>query len=512
MHKTWDGKELRRDVDGSDDIPGRFHVVLRVHRKYDTALVERFCNGDASVPQPVVQGFLFTLDTILRYALRPWLQCVGGRYLSQHAAITTDAGFDIWWEYRLAMHPTHSRLLLNVSARAVPVTSGGIKTLGDLSDLFFDRNSNSIASGPAKTDGEWAKFESCVHGLSVLIPGASQAGGVRVAGLATKHTRELQIDGLPVAEHYRRVHGIDVPATSERCAVTDKDVLVPLELCVLEGRQVLPQLSKRQRGRLMPLSALPPPQRLELLRHGAQLVMQACRESQVLGPFKIQVGDELATAPAHVLPAPQMQLRRAAAAVSAASGAWELDGQQVLEGVQVRSWTVLVLASAQAVGESQARAFAVQLVKAGGEMGIEFAQRVPPIVYGSVQSVEQAVESACAAAQRVAVGNERAQLVVCVLPSAAAALYGEIKRVALTRVGVHTQCVLAANARGHRPRLVRGILLKINTKLGGSTASTRQTAADTVSPLDEEPTMVISADVTHTTEARGMSVAAVVWS
>ncbi|KAJ2775687.1 hypothetical protein IWQ57_000257 [Coemansia nantahalensis] len=488
LHKEWPGQELQRSVDGGDEAPGRFQVALRVHRRYETGLVARICAGDAAVPEAAAKGLQFALDSVLRVGLRPWLQCVGGRYLSAHAAVATDAGFDIWWEYRLAVHPTRTRMLVSVTARAVPVIASDVRTLDDLWARFFEPGSGAGQGVADAGDRAWAQFEGCVRGLRVAIPGdaAAATSSVRVAGLAPKHA-----DG--------------------RCVVVGRDTVVALDQCALAERQVLGQLSRRQRGRLMSQSAVAPARRLELLRHGAQLVARACRDSGALAAFKIRVGDGLATAPGHVLAAPQMQLRGATAAVAADTGRWELGGHQVLDGAHVRSWAVLVLASAQALGEPQARAFAVQLAKTGSEAGVVFAQSVPPIVYGSVQCIERAVEDACAAAQRAAASGERAQLVVCVLPSPAVAVYGEIKRVALTRVGVHTQCVLAANARGHRPQLLRGVALKINTKLGGSTAALHGPAG-APSLLETEPTMVISADVTHTSEAQGMSVAAVVWS
>ncbi|KAJ2715342.1 hypothetical protein H4R19_001254 [Coemansia spiralis] len=476
LHRGWDGAELRCSVDGPSDAPGRFQVVLRAHRQYETALVPRICAGTAVAP-----GLLFALDSVLRFGLRPWLQCIGGRFLSSHAPIATDAGFDIWWEYRLAMHPTRTELLVSITARAVPVITATIRTLADMWTRFFAPGSGPDA--PA-ADGAWAQFEACIRGLRVAT---AATGSVRVAGL-----------GLAQSD--------------QRCAVVGGNTVVPLEQCVLEERQVLPQLSRRQRGRLMSHSAVPPPVRLELLRHGAQLVAKACRESRALAAFKIRVGEALATAPGQVLAAPQMQLRQATAAVAGDTGRWELGRQrQVLEGVQVRSWAVLVLASPQTLGEPHARAFAVQLAKTGSEVGLMFAQSVPPIVYGSAQHIERAIKDACAAAQQAAPSGERAQLVLCVLPSAAVSLYGEVKRVGLTCIGVHTQCVLTANARGHRPQLLRGIALKINTKLGGATAAPRGPTGAPLLP-DDEPTMVLSADVTHTAEAQGMSVAAVVWS
>ncbi|KAJ2782096.1 hypothetical protein H4R18_002464 [Coemansia javaensis] len=467
VHSAWADGAFCADVDGGEAWPGRFRVELRVHRQYDTGAVQRLCAGGGGSEH--ISGLLFALDSIVRCELRPWLRDVGGRHLSPHGAVATDAGFDVWWEYRVAMHPAQGRLLLSVAARAVPVLA--VPTLAALADAFFRGGAR-----PGDDAAAWARLGECVRGLRVAVPGGASG---RVTGLAP----------------------------DRRAVIGGAAAPVDLAQCALDGRQVLGRIGGWQRRRLMEASALAPAQRLALLRHGAALVARACQGSGALRRLGIRAGPALATAPAERLAAPQLRLGAGAAAdVAPETGLWELGGRHVRAGAEVRAWAVLVLAARQAMGEAQARAFAVRVAQAGSELGVRFVQAAPPLVYGSPQAVARAVEDACAAAQRAA-GGARAQLLVCVLPAATAALYGELKRVALTRAGVHTQCVLLRNALGHRPRLLRGVLLKINAKLGGATAEALPAGL-----LDRTATMVLAADVTHSAEAGAMSVAAVVWS
>ncbi|PIA14828.1 stem cell self-renewal protein Piwi [Coemansia reversa NRRL 1564] len=96
--------------------------------------------------------------------------------------------------------------------------------------------------------------------------------------------------------------------------------------------------------------------------------------------------------------------------------------------------------------------------------------------------------------------------------STGSAVYGEIKRIAHTQIGVQTQCVRYQKARGHHPRLLTQILLKINVKLGGNNSAIVQ--GPTASILDKQTTLVLSADVCHASFAahQPMSIVGVVWS
>ncbi|KAJ2349275.1 hypothetical protein IWW50_005257, partial [Coemansia erecta] len=179
-----------------------------------------------------------------------------------------------------------------------------------------------------------------------------------------------------------------------------------------------------------------------------------------------------------------------------ADASWDLKAHKVKRGVVVQRWAVVVFASKQQCSESQARAFAAQLVKVAAEHGVALGHEVS-VIHASLQTpIAQTLQLV-----------QTMQLAVCVLPTTSTSVYGEIKRVAYTQLGVHTQCVQLAHTRGSRAKLLASIVLKINTKLGGLT----QTASLPLPSKLLENTMVVSADVCHTTES-GMSVASIVWS
>ncbi|KAJ2157111.1 hypothetical protein GGF46_004729 [Coemansia sp. RSA 552] len=475
LHKKWGPDDSKTVRVQPPDHPMGFRLGIRLQRRYDTAALERYCRGDKAVEGPYVQALLYVLDNILRAAMKQAMENIGGRFLTSHQKIETQAGFDVWWEYRLTLRPSRQTLLLNLAPRAVPVIN--VRTVADLARIFFSRRSD-----PPKTD-DWARFEPYVRNLRVTESDGSQS--VRLLGLSRASPNTASSADLQWPQ-----------------AKTDAGTEVPLDQCVLDSKHVLGGISGWQRRQLMELSVLPPAKRRDLLIHGAELLGRVSKECPDLRVFGISVVPQLVQAAAQVIKPPRLSADNKKLKVKA--GSWEV--AKVAQGICLRSWAVLVVGSSKsALPEAQVQAFIAQLIKVATEMGIRIEFTQPPVSYALARaSIQDDLQGICAAAQRVS--GKPAELILCILPSYSVPLYGEIKRVALTQIGVQTQCVQVGNVRGHRAKLLPPILLKINTKLGGLTCHVR------LPLIEAEPTMVISADVCHTTEAGAMSVASIVWS
>ncbi|KAJ3291692.1 argonaute 1 [Borealophlyctis nickersoniae] len=87
---------------------------------------------------------------------------------------------------------------------------------------------------------------------------------------------------------------------------------------------------------------------------------------------------------------------------------------------------------------------------------------------------------------------ERPQLILIVLPDTGQRLYGEIKRVGDTVVGVATQCVQSKHVLERKVRYCANVCLKINAKLGGYNAYLGKSQLPFIY---ERPIMIVGADV-----------------
>ncbi|KAJ2813382.1 hypothetical protein H4S07_000728 [Coemansia furcata] len=485
LHKYWDGEELTTKVQSSSipelEVACQLEVKIKALRRYDTKELERYCAGDASVPDGYIQGFMFAVDAIVRSCSTPQLEDVGGRRLSGHRAVCTPWGFDVWWEYRLTMRPGRGALFANIGAKSVPVIN--VANLGQLFRLFFEKKAAQLKRKNKSLEmRDWEAFAPVVRGLQVMVNGAL----VTITGLSTTAAGQMMV-------------GMGDPLMP--CALTVDKQAVPLALCELPAgkRQVQAVVGAWQRDDFLRVSAVEPSHRQEVLAHGMRLLAQ---ESADLAAFGIKIGATLERVGARVFDAPRIMLRKGGEEerVATQEGRWEMNGRRVVGPAQLRAWTVLVFGHEQGMPGPLLRTFVNQFVKVSVELGIDVRETGPPVKYATAwNDIERTMGEAVAL-------SKGCQLVLCILPFNSVALYGEIKRVALTLIGVHTQCVQAANVRAHSPKLLTSVALKMNVKLGGFTASID------VGALLGPATMVVSADVNHTTEAGGMSVAAVVTS
>ncbi|KAJ1864006.1 hypothetical protein LPJ78_003682 [Coemansia sp. RSA 989] len=482
-----------------DETDCQFNVTIKAHRTYDVKMLKKYCWSASDIPQAYVQGAVFALDSIIRSCSFPSMQVVSGRKLFPKYKVTTNAGFDAWWEYRMSVRMARREIYLTISARAVPVITA--QTVSEMAQVFFKKRQwTDKPQQQGKRDVRWAKFEPCVRGLQVMVDGNQ----MMLNGLTARTASELQIDGKSLAEYYQQFAGIEQMDATWPCAITGRDNRpVPLCLCKLEP-QVLSGISGWQRDKLMDLSVLNPEMRQQLLNVAAQELSDACNSDPNLLAFGIRTEPTLASIPAQVLPRPQMRMGLKDNSEQAAvgdNGEWKMKHvQQSCSGL--KSWAVVVFASKQQCSESQTRAFVLQLIKTMTQLQIPVEATQPRIYHASLQKpIAKTLQTITQSFK-----DGHVQLLICVLPSHNQAIYGEIKRVAWVQLGVQTQCVLMQRVQGgHRPKLLEHLALKINTKLGGFTA-------DPLLPdQPQPPTIIVSADVCHTTEAR-VSVASIVWS
>ncbi|KAI8323427.1 Piwi-domain-containing protein [Martensiomyces pterosporus] len=445
---------------------------------------------------------MYVLDCLFRLHPTTKLRFMANAYVTDQHAIKTANGFDIWWGYQQTVRPGEGSLFLIIHTKPMPVVTSA--TLSEAA-LMFSR-SKTVRTLADMTPKEWNSFTPVVRGLQVSIPGTPQ---VWLAGLSQNQAKNEQIDGVPVAKYYSDTFGVTIRNLESPCALTALGVPVPLELCRILPGQMLPRVSGRQLNQLCTHGAASPELRRRIIDIGINDLDFASNPD--LQAFGIRVNPQPENFRARILPPPQLLMHRNGAKhpVQINEGRWGIGGHKVVDTTQLKSWAIVCFANKKMYPPAVVSAFASQLMKTCKEIGIDVLNVAPQIRYDTISSnIDQALSHACHLAEASS-GGERAQMVLCILPSTSASLYGEIKRVATTIVGVQTQCIQAANIVAHKPKILSLIALKMNVKLGGY--STELSDGDRPC-ISERPTMVISADVSHATESGNMSVAAILSS
>src|SRR5581483_11796852 len=118
----------------------------------------------------------------------------------------------------------------------------------------------------------------------------------------------------------------------------------------------------------------------------------------------------------------------------------------------------------------------------------------PRIVYANpLGDISTALNIACQ--KSLLDKGQPPHLIMCIL-GVTGPLYGEIKRVGDTQLGVPTQCILLKRLTKTNglDQICTNIFLKVNAKLGGQNVILTNDQIDFVS---SEPTMIFGADVFH---------------
>ncbi|KAJ1723876.1 hypothetical protein LPJ53_001833 [Coemansia erecta] len=507
LHKHWDGSSKTFRVSHTTDrFGGEFQMRIGHQRTYDMDILDKYCRGAKDAPMAnsgYVQGMMFALDSVVRLAARVFTP-IDRWQVDPQKKIPTPFGFDIWWRYRYTMRAGRQATYLCVSATGTPIANQ--PTLLHLAQaLVSGGNAKRVEDDGSKLA---KKTELSLVNIAVAAPGMADMR--RVKGLtrtASKDTKGPDGHGS-LESHYRETYGLEIASGWAPCAILEDDTVVPLEHCQITQHQGITKLSGRAEEHIKQKTLLEPAARMKLLQHALTALVSA--KPAELTKLGISIGPKLETLRAEILPPPSLSTGKTKVAIEHRDN-WDLSASRLQAPRQLVSWAVVMFTSKVDAPEPQIRAFLGQLVDRAQQMGLEVGNTQPVIHYGETRhSTAKTLE---VAGQKAATqAGTPAQLLLCVLPSKSnRSAYNEIKRVALTQLGVHTQCIRANNTRGGRPAMLDAmVVLKINTKLGGTTVALADKRGS--ERLRSAVTMVISADVSHTTVAGNMSVAAVVSS
>lgn len=497
-------------------IPGRrpdelrsFGFKIRRVSNVNLAVLKDFVDGKLSyTPYDVISA----LEVILRHPMTANSIVVGRSIYegSGAGAVPISGALDVWKGFFLSLRPAFGRLLLNVDTSATAFIAGGelIPILRDFLGLRPEE--------PFQLDGRArAAAEAFLRSARVE---ATHRGDSRrkykVLGLSAQSAQDLLFereDGRKqsVAAYFGEKYGVTLRAPQLPCVQVgspQKAIFLPMEcLRIPPGQRYTRKLDPLQTSDMIKIANRRPAERMAGCRAGHRLVEA---HAPFLGQFQLGVGSELLQVNGRVLPPPTILYGKDSreAQIVPAQGSWNLRDKRVEVGATVSAWAVLVFGRA-AANLQEVRAFVAELAATCTDTGVPVAATQPPILQADrdvAGSVQRAYRAAAEAAGRAP------QLVLCILPTDDAQLYGEIKRCTDTLVGLPSQCMLAKHIRRPSRQYCANLALKINAKLGGVNASLgRQLAFVT-----DRPTIVFGADVSHPGigEADKPSIAALVAS
>ncbi|PIN03833.1 Translation initiation factor 2C (eIF-2C) [Handroanthus impetiginosus] len=508
-------------IDDDDVINGpkrerEYKVVIKFVAKANLHHLGQFLAGKrADGPKEAIQ----ILDIVLREMAMKRFCPVGRSFFSPDIRKPQQLGdgLEAWCGFYQSIRPTQMGLSLNIDMasaafiEALPVIEFVAQLLG-----------KDVLSRPL-SDSDRVKVKKALRGVKVEVTHRSNIRRkYRVSGVTTQPTRELvfPVDNnstmKSVVEYFHEMYGFTIQYTHLPCLEVGnqkKASYLPMEACkIVEGQRYTKRLSEKQITTLLKVTCQRPRDRendiLRTVQHNDYEQDPYAKE------FGIKISGKLASVEARVLPAPWLKYHETGKEKDCLpqAGQWNMMNKKMINGMAVRRWACINFS--RGVQDSVARGFCNELAQMCQVSGMEFnPEPVIPIYTARPDQVKQALKHVYHACMNKLKGNEL-ELLLAILPDNNGSLYGDLKRICETDLGLISQCCLTKHVFKISKQYLANVSLKINVKMGGRNTVLLDAISCRIPLVSDIPTIIFGADVTHPEngEESSPSIAAVVAS
>ncbi|KAL1543311.1 Protein argonaute 10 [Salvia divinorum] len=508
-------------IDEEDTVNGPkrervYKVVIKFVAKASLHHLGQFLAGkQADGPREALQ----ILDIVLRELSMKRFCPVGRSFFSPDIRRPQKLGdgLEAWCGFYQSIRPTQMGLSLNIDMasaafiEALPVIEFVAQLLG-----------KDVMSRPL-SDSDRVKVKKGLRGVKVEV---THRGDVRrkyrVSGITTQPTRELvfPVDDnstmKSVVEYFQEMYGFTIQYTHLPCLQVGnqkKANYLPMEACkIVEGQRYTKRLSEKQITSLLKVTCQRPRDRendiLQTVQHNGYDQDPYAKE------FGIRISEKLATVEARVLPAPWLKYHETGKEKDCLPqvGQWNMMNKKMINGMTVSRWACINFS--RSVQDNVARGFCNELAQMCQVSGMEFSpEPVIPFYNARPDQVEKALKHVYHACMNKLKGKEL-DLLLAILPDNNGSLYGDLKRICETDLGLISQCCLTKHVFKMNKQYLANVSLKINVKMGGRNTVLLDAISCRIPLVSDIPTIIFGADVTHPEngEESSPSIAAVVAS
>ncbi|KAJ7549424.1 hypothetical protein O6H91_07G053000 [Diphasiastrum complanatum] len=493
----------------------QFKVVIKFAAHADLHHLGQFLAGrQADAPQEALQ----VLDIVLRELPTQRYLPVGRSFYSPNLGRRHPLGdgLESWRGFYQSIRPTQMGLSLNIDMSSTAFIEPLLVT-----EFVFKLLSKDL-SRPL-SDSDRIKIKKALRGVKVEV---THRGNIRrkykISGLTAQPTQELTfpVDDRgtmkSVMAYFSETYGHTIKWPLLPCLQVgnqERPNYLPMEVCkIVEGQRYSKRLNERQITALLQVTCQRPKERendiLQTVRQNAYHQDLFAKE------FGIRISDKLASVEARILPAPKLKYHDTGREKECwpQIGQWNMMDKKMVNGGNVKLWACINFS--RNVADTLASSFCTELAQMCRISGMEFCST--PIVPLQSARPDQ-VERALKALYRVVADRIRGtdlDLLIVILPDNNGALYGDVKRICETDLGLVSQCCLSKHVFKISKQYLANVALKINVKVGGRNTVLVDALSRRIPLVSDYPTIIFGADVTHPHpgEDTSPSIAAVVAS
>ncbi|KAL6639221.1 hypothetical protein ACP70R_022951 [Stipagrostis hirtigluma subsp. patula] len=290
-----------------------------------------------------------------------------------------------------------------------------------------------------------------------------------------KYSMELQYDFLPCVQIWN----------------LQNQNYLPLEVCkIVPGQRYQKKLGDSQTSKLMKSTCQPPSKREESIQQVVE--RNQYNSTKRANEFGLAVDYSPTTVEARVLPTPALKYRDNTIC-EPDNGQWNMNGKKVYYGARVSNWACINFCQDSSMGA--VNDFCDALARSCHNIGVDFPNQRPSIFIASPPRVELDLHRCYQNAQKMW-NAQKIDLLLAILPDKNPSLYGNIKRICETQIGVMSQCCRKENVSDKKVHYVANVAIKINAKAGGRNSVFHDIVAS-LPIVSKKPTIIFGADVTH---------------
>ncbi|CAG8456577.1 23500_t:CDS:10 [Dentiscutata erythropus] len=430
------------------------------------------------------------LNTVLNYGPRKSYAVVKqGIFPSDpnKRPIVLAGGIELKIGFCQSMRPGWDNMLVNVDICA-GLFYPAVSLIEFCRQTLNKNNVNDLRRGV--NDYEMRDLERALKGIKIRVTHRGDRKLViKVERLSSKAADDLYFKNekegrdMSVSEYFEKNYNRRLEFKSLPCIMDKKKNYIPLEVCeILNSQRYEKSLSDKTKADMIRKTAMPPQDRFHKIEEGINHIFNY-KNDENLKDFGIEVDPKMMVI--EVLDTPKVKYARDEFVPQ--NGRWNLINKIFVRTRTLVNWSILVLDQrANNQVKNFAREFKTTLIERGMEMGIAYAK---------------------ARLDR----NQQVQIIIIIIPKKSSDIYGKIKRISDTELGIPTQCILSERLRKPNNKACwNNIALKVNAKLGGRNSILVEGQLDYVTNV-KIPTMIMGADISHPGPSQSMqpSIAAV---
>eukprot|EP00268_Persea_americana_P054738 TRINITY_DN629_c0_g1_i7.p1 TRINITY_DN629_c0_g1~~TRINITY_DN629_c0_g1_i7.p1 ORF type:complete len:1085 (-),score=182.17 TRINITY_DN629_c0_g1_i7:1254-4508(-) len=506
------------DGQGGPRRERQFRVVIKLAARADLHHLGLFLAGrQADAPQEALQ----VLDIVLRELPTTRYTPVGRSFYSPDLGRRQPLGegLESWRGFYQSIRPTQMGLSLNIDMSSTAF----IEPLPVI-DFVTQLLTRDVSSRPL-SDADRVKIKKALRGVKVEVTHrGNMRRKYRISGLTSQATRELTfpIDDRgtmkSVVQYFQETYGFVIKHTTWPCLQVgnqQRPNYLPMEVCkIVEGQRYSKRLNERQITNLLKVTCQRPRDReldiIQTVHHNAY------HEDPYAQEFGIRISERLASVEARILPAPWLKYHDTGREKDCLPqvGQWNMMNKKMVNGGTVNNW--MCINFSRNVQDSVARGFCYELAQMCQISGMVFSpEPILPAYTSRPDHVERALKTRYQDAMAILhPQGKELDLLIVILPDNNGSLYGDLKRICETDLGLVSQCCLTKHVFKMSKQYLANVSLKINVKVGGRNTVLVDAISRRIPLVSDKPTIIFGADVTHPHpgEDSSPSIAAVVAS